>query len=343
MEMIRFEQAIFFYLLALIPLLAGLFMLAAWLSRRQLLRFAQKSLLPELAPLLSTMRPALKFTLLLAALTALILSAVNPQVGSRLEEVQAEGVDLILALDVSRSMLARDVHPNRLERSRLSAARLIDQLENDRIGIIAFAGHAITQVPLTNDHHAARMILRTLNTGSVQIQGTSIGSAIERARIAFEQAGTSKGILIIISDGENHLDDPVESARRAHAEGMVIHAIGVGSPEGAPIPLYRDGQAAGFLRDQEGQTVVSRYDRQTLENIARAGGGSFRHGGGGDLGLSAVLEDIREAERTQYDRMRFSEYESRFHWFAALALILLCIECLIPGRKTQWLNQWNLL
>lgn len=339
--MIRFEQAAFFYLLALIPLLTGLFVLANILSRRLLLRFAQKSLMPDLAPRLSAALPAMKFALLMAALIALIFSAVNPQVGSRLEEAQAEGVDLILALDVSRSMLARDVHPNRLERSRLSAGRLIDQLENDRIGIIAFAGHAITQVPLTHDHHAARMILRTLNTGSVQVQGTSIGSAIERARIAFEQAGTNNGILIIVSDGENHLDDPVESAHKAHAEGMVIHTIGVGSPEGAPIPLYQNGQVSGFLRDQEGQTVVSRYDRQTLENIARAGGGSFRHGGGGDLGLSAVLEEIRGAEKTLYDRMRFSEYESRFHWFAALALILLCIECLIPGRKIQWIIQWN--
>jgi Ca-activated chloride channel homolog len=337
-----FEHTSFFYLFLLIPVLAGFFVLSRYLRSKALQRFGDLQLTNSLMPRKSENRPWVKFILLMLALSCLIMAAVNPMMGSRLQEAKQEGVDIIIALDVSRSMLAEDIQPNRLERAKLAVARLVDRLEQDRAGLIIFAGHAITQVPLTSDHHALRMILRTVNTNSVQVQGTAIGTAIERAGMAFRNEQGKSRILIIISDGENHLDDPVEAARQAKSEGIVIHTVGIGTPEGAPIPVYRNGQLSGFLRDQDGNTVVSRYDRASLEQIAHVTGGLFRHGAGADLGLNAILNEIRAAEKDTFERVVFTDYESRYHYFVALALAFLLAELLIANRKNKWMDKIRL-
>lgn len=337
-----FEHTTFFWLFLLIPLLAGSFILSRYLRRKSLQRFGEKLITSGLMPRKSDKRPWVKFILILMAVSLLIMAAVNPMLGSKLQEARQEGVDIIIALDVSRSMLAEDIQPNRLERAKMAVSRLVDQLEQDRVGLIIFAGHAIYQVPLTSDKHALRMILRTVNHNSVQRQGTAIGSAIERAGVAFRNEQGKSKFLIIISDGENHMDKPLESAGLAQSEGIVIHTIGLGSPEGAPVPLYRNDQLSGFLRDKNDNTVISRYDRATLEQIAQATGGLFRHGAGADIGLNAILEEIRAAEQETFETLVFSEYESRYHYFVALALVLLLAELLLAGRKNKWTDKIRL-
>jgi len=342
MEILRFENPQYFYLFALIPVLLGMFWFSWHFRKRALRRFGQEKVLKVLMPWRSVRRPWFRFALLLIAFSMLILALANPLVGSRMQEAKHEGIDVMIALDVSRSMLAEDIRPNRLERAKMAVSRLIDRLENDRVGIVVFAGNAITQVPITTDHSAAKMMLRTVSTNSVNVQGTAIGSAIERAMASFQGDDLKNKVIIIVSDGENHIDDPVVQARLAAQAGVIIHTVGIGTQAGAPIPVYRNNQLSGFLRDNEGNTVVSRYDEATLRAIAEATGGVFRHGTGADLGLNSILDEIRKMEKDTFEVVVFADYQSRYHYFVALALLFLVLEIFIFERKNKWLEKINL-
>ncbi len=337
--MIRFEHPELFYLFLLIPLLGLVFLLSRYLRKRNLKAFGQDSLVRSMSPLLSDKRPYIKFLLVLTALSAIIIAAVSPQTGSRMEEVHVKGADVIVALDVSRSMLAQDARPNRLERAKLAVNRLIDQLEQDRIGIVLFAGSAQLQVPLTSDHHTAKMILRTVNINSVPVQGTAIERAIQRSLLAFQDDQMHNKTIIIISDGESHEDEPLQAAKRAAEKGVVIHTIGIGSRTGAPIPIEENGNITGYLRDQQGNTVISRYNEPLLTEIAEITGGVFRHGTGTDLGLDEILEQIRTLEQEEHETFLFADYESRFQIFVALALLLLATELIILERKNKYMSK----
>ncbi len=342
MDILRFENPQYFYLFTLIPVLLGLFWLS-WHFRKQALnRFGQQKVFKVIMPWRSVRRPWLRFTLILMAFSMLIVAAANPLVGSRMQEAKREGVDLIIALDVSRSMLAQDIRPNRLERARMAVSRLIDRLENDRIGIVLFAGSSITQVPITTDHSAAKMMLRTASPESVPLQGTAIGGAIERAMASFQGEDLKNKVIIIVSDGENHIDDPVAAAKLAAEAGVIIHTVGIGTHAGAPVPVYNNNQLTGFLRDNEGNTVVSRYDEATLRQIAQATGGVFRHSTEADLGLNRILDEIRKMEQETFEVMVFADYQSRFHYFVTLALLFLVFEIFIFERKNKWLEKINL-
>ena len=272
----------------------------------------------------------------------LVLALANPLIGSRMQEAKREGIDVIVALDVSRSMLAEDIRPNRMERAKMAISRLIDRLENDRVGLVIFAGNAITQVPVTSDLSAAKMMLRTVNTNSVLVQGTALGSAIERAMSSFSGEKLENKVIIIISDGENHLDDPVEQAKLASEQGVVIHTVGIGTGAGAPIPVFQGQQLSGFLRDNQGNTVVSRFDETTLRGIAEATGGVFRYGTGADMGLNGILDEIKKVEKDTFETIVFADYQSRYHYFVALALFFLVLEIFIFERKNKWLDKINL-
>lgn len=337
--MLKFENQLYFYLFFLLPVLLGLFLIARYQMKRRIKKIGDAGLLGKLMPMRSFRRPWLKLTLLMLAICSVILAIINPQIGFRTEEVKRDGIDMVIALDVSRSMLAEDVRPNRMERSRLAVSRFIDRLENDRVGLVLFAGTAVTQVPVTADHQAAKMILRTANTNSIQLQGTAISGAIERAVASFSGQDMRNKVIVIVSDGENHMDDPAAAARQAHQQGIVIHTIGVGTQQGAPIPVYRNNQIFGFLRDNTGNTVMSRFDEATLRAIAQAGGGSFHTGTGPDLGLNKVLQEIRQMEAQEYEVQLYSAFESRFHYFVALALIFLLLELLIFERKNWWVER----
>lgn len=342
MDVLRFENQEFFYLFLTIPLLLFLFWMARWRKARKLYRLGQHALITRMLPMQSRVRPWVKTSMFLLAISFLVMAAVNPQIGYSTEEVKLEGVDIVVALDVSRSMLAEDIRPNRMERAKMAVSRLIDQLENDRVGIVIFAGSAVTQVPVTSDKEAAKMILRTVNTNSIQIQGTAIGSALERSIASFSPNQDKSRVIILVSDGENHQDDPLPVAARAAEMGITIHTVGIGTSQGAPIPVYRNNQLSGFLRDAQGNTVISRFDEPMLRAIAQKGNGTFQTGAGADLGLNKILENIREMEQEQFESTRFAEYESRFHYFVALALILLLWETLVFERKNKWLQKIKL-
>lgn len=342
MDILRFENPQYFYLFSLIPAFLGLFWLSWYFRKRALRRFGQQKVFKILMPWRSVRRPWLRFILQLMAFSMLILAAANPMVGSRMKEAKRQGVDIIIALDVSRSMLAQDIRPNRLERAKMAVSRLIDRLENDRVGIVLFAGSSITQVPITTDHSAAKMMLRMATPESVPMQGTAIGSAIERAMASFQGEDLKNKVIIIVSDGENHIDDPVATAKLAAEAGVIIHTVGIGTQAGAPIPIHNNNQLAGFLRDNEGNTVVSRYDEATLRQIAQATGGVFRHGSGADLGLNSILEEIKNMEKETFEVLVFADYQSRFHYFVALALLFLVFEIFIFERKNKWLEKINL-
>lgn len=342
MDMIRLEHPEYMYFFLVIPFLAGIYLLARFARRRALKSFGRQDIVTQLMPWASSSRPLIRFILVLLAITMIIMAAINPQIGSKLQEATHEGIDIIVAIDVSTSMLAEDIRPNRIERAKLAVSRLIDRLEGDRIGIVVFAGNAITQVPLTSDHQAASMMLRTISTNSVNEQGTAIGAAIERAVAAFSEEDLSNKVLIIISDGENHQDDPVAAASEAGRKGLTIHTIGIGTPEGAPIPVYSNKQLTGFMRDNQGNTIVSRFDEQTLRQIALSANGTFQEGRGADMGLSQILTEIKSLDKQAYESMVFADYESRFHYFTAIALILLLLELLIYERKNKWLRKIKL-
>ncbi|HSV87192.1 MAG TPA: VWA domain-containing protein [Bacteroidales bacterium] len=342
MELVKFENPQYFYLFALLPVIIGLFVLTWYFRIRALRKFGRSETLPLLMPYRSVRRPWFRFGLVVLAISSLFLAMANPQVGSRMEEAKREGVDIMIVFDVSRSMLAEDIRPNRLERSRLAVLRLIDQLGQDRIGMVVFAGTAITQVPITSDHTAAKMLLRTVGVHTVSVQGTDISAAIERAKMAFREEDLENNAIIIVSDGENHLNDPVETAKLAAERGIVIHTVGIGTREGAPIPVFENGQRQGFFRDRQGRTVITRYNEAVMKSIAETTGGVFRHGTGADLGLGEILNEIRQMEQETFEAVVFTDYQSRFTIFVAMALAFLFLEIMVFERKNKWLHKIKL-
>lgn len=334
--MFEFAHTDYLWALWLIPLMTVIFVISRYYRRKAVSEFGHPELVRSLMPMVSNQRPLFKFILLLLSLTFIILALAGPRFGSRLEEVRREGVEIIIALDVSNSMLAEDIRPNRLERSKMEISRLIGNLRNDRIGLIVFAGDAFVQVPVTADYGAARMLLDYVSTDIVPVQGTAIGRAIELASASFTQNTDAGRVLIIISDGENHEDDPVRSAALASENGLTIHTIGIGRPEGAPVPL--SGGRSRFLTDQEGSTVLTRLDETTLRSIAQAGNGNYIRAGSSGTGLDLIMEEIDRMNKEEFEEMVYTEYEERFRYMAAIALFLLFLDFMILERKNRWLS-----
>ena len=331
--MIRFAHTEYFYLLLLIPVFIGLYL--AWNSWRKkaLKRFGDIKVIQVMMPRYSSTKPMTKFIILLIAFIFFVVGIADPQVGSRLEKVKREGIDLFLVLDVSNSMLAEDIKPDRLDRAKMAISRLIDKLQGDRIGIVVFAGHAYKQLPLTTDYSAAKLFLSAVDTKIVPSQGTAIGEAINMAVTSFDDTQHNKAI-VVITDGENHEDDAVSAAKAATEKGIKVFTIGMGLPEGAPIPLFdRNGNRLGFKKDRQGKTVVTKLDEDMLRKIAAAGEGSYVRANNATTGLSKVLGDINQIQKEEIETRQFTDYEDRFQIFLALALILLFSELLIANRR----------
>ncbi len=339
--MFEFAHTEDLWFLWIIPVMLILFIILRYKRKKIFRRFGDPDLVSTLVPLVSSQRPVLKFILLLTSLVFIVLTLAGPRFGSRLEEVKREGVEIIIALDVSNSMNAEDIRPNRLENSKLAISRLISNLRNDRIGLIVFAGDAYVQVPITIDYTAARMILENVSTDIIPVQGTAIGRAIELATRSFTPDSPASRALIIISDGEDHEDDPVKAAAAAREMGITIHTIGIGRPEGAPIPVSGGGQSR-FLTDEEGNTVITRLDEPTLRAIASAGEGMYIRAGSSGTGLDVIMDEIDKMEKAGFEEMVYTEFEERFQYMAALALLLLIIDFLILERKNRWLNSIKL-
>ncbi len=340
--MFRFEHIDYLYLLLLIPFFSLLFILYRIWQAKAIKKFGDPELVRHLMPLTSYKKGLLKFFLLMMSLVALVFGLANPQVGSKLEKVQRKGADLVIALDVSNSMLAQDIRPDRLTRAVQGISKLIDRLEGDRIGIVVFAGKAYVQLPITTDYAAAKLFLSTISTRMVPSQGTAIGDAIELSAGSFRQDDRSKAI-IIITDGENHEGDAISAAQNAAGAGIKLFTIGMGSPDGTPIPVYDDyGRQTGYKADRNGQTVVSRLDETTLQQIASAGNGIYVRASTGQDGLGKILEEINALEKQEIETKMFSEYEGRFQYFLAISLIFLLLEFLIPERKSRWTDKIKL-
>jgi len=340
--MIRFAHSEYLYALAILPVLLLLFLWVVRLRRRALESFGNPALLRQLMPAQSGYKRTLKFLLLVAAMAFLTLGIANPQIGTKMEEVKRAGVDIMIALDVSNSMKAEDIKPNRLESAKQEISRMIDQLQNDRIGIIVFGGDSYLQLPLTTDYSAARLILSAIDVDVVPIPGTAIGSAIRLAMKSFVAGEQKHKAIILITDGENHEDDAIAAAKEAHEEGAIIHTIGMGSPEGGPIPIYQNSVQVGYKKDENGTAVVTKLDEQALLQIADAGGGKFIRATNQQSELDAVLKEIESMEKKEFGAKIFTEYEDRFQYFLAAALLLIVVELLLSERKSSILMKWSL-
>ncbi len=338
--MIRFGSPEYAPLFLLLLPLAGLYVWSWLHSRAALRRVASEALHPILMPERSRVRPWIRLVLMLGATAFLILALMNPLVGSRYEKVRLTGVDLMVALDVSASMNAQDILPSRIVTAKKELAALIQRLTGDRIGLIVFAGESYTQVPLTTDYNAALLLADIVTVGSAPRPGTAIGSAIDLARESFKTSQGKGKALIIISDGENHEDDPVDAAKSAASEGIVTHCIGMGSPEGTGIPLVEDGRQTGMKRDEDGKPVTSRLDEETLKEIAAAGGGTYTRAENGRDNLAVVFERIGKMQKNEYGVKQFTAFESRFQYPLALAVLLLCTEFLLSRRRNPFLSRF---
>lgn len=339
----KFERPEALYLLLIIPLVLGFFMFARYQRRQAMRSFADLAMFKTIMPFESFTRPWIKITLLLSALTMLIIGIANPQTGSRMEEVKREGIDVFIALDVSNSMLAEDIQPNRLERSRQAINRLIDKLTGDRIGIIVFAGKAYMQLPLTTDYNAARLFVSTINTGMVPSQGTAIGEAIRMAVASFDEEVSRNKAIIIISDGEDHEDQAIKAAQEASAKGITVYTIGMGLAEGAPIPLYNQyGKNIGFKKDRNQNTVVTKLNEGLLQEVASAGNGAYVRANNIRSGLETIFAEINKIAKSEIETRIFTDYENRFPLFLGFAILFLFIEVFIALRKTVWESKINL-
>ena len=325
----------------LLPVLALIFAAVFSQRKKALKRFGNPEVIGPLMPAVSFSRPVLKSLLVLLALASLIFGIARPQFGSKLREIKREGVEIIIALDVSNSMMAEDIQPNRLERAKQAIARLVDRLVNDKIGLIVFAGDAYTQIPITTDYVSAKLFLTSISTDIVPKQGTAIGSAIELGMKSFTQQEETSKALIIITDGENHEDDAVQAAQQAAEKGIKVHAIGIGLPQGAPIPVYAGGQKT-YRKDNQGETVISKLDETMLRRIAAAGEGVYIRSTDTRVGLDKLFDEINKMEKQEMESKIYSDYDERFQYVFGISLFFLLLDFFVLDRKNRWLSKIKL-
>ena len=334
MQLFRFANPDFLYLLLLLPVIAVLWALRTAWRKKALQKLGNTILLLQLMPEYSASRSVIKLVLRLMALASVIIMLARPQFGSRLEEVRRQGVEVIIALDVSNSMLAEDIQPDRLTRAKQALSRLIDNLENDKIGLIVFAGDAYTQIPITTDYISAKMFLSTIGPDMVPKQGTAIGAAINLGMRSFTPGEDKSKAMIIITDGENHEDDPVAKAEEASKAGIVIHTIGIGSSQGVPVPFFTGGRR-DYLKDNDGNTVITRLDEEILKKIAINAGGTYVRASSSNLGLDEIFGEIRQMKKQELESKMYTEYNDQFQIFAVLALVFLLTDFIIMDRKNR--------
>lgn len=340
--MFRFANVEWLYVLAVVPLLLLLYFVAVRRRKKALERFGDNALLAELMPDVSLSRRFWKLVLSAIALALVVIGVANPQIGSKYEEVKREGFELMIALDISNSMMAEDLQPNRLERAKQSISKLVDELKGDKIGIVVFAGDAYVQLPLTVDYAAAKLFLSTIDTDIIPTQGTAIGKAIKLSLNSYGEQPAKNRAIIVITDGENHEDDAVQAAKTAKDMGVLVHTIGIGSAQGTPIPLYVNGRKSGFRKDRDGNPVVTKLDEQRLHEIADAGGGIYIKATNAMSALKVLFDELNKMEKSEFGSKMFTDYEDRFQYFIAAGLLLLVIELFLSERKSVWFRDVNI-
>ena len=343
MENYFLEEKIYFWGLVLIPALLLVYLINAYWKRQAQKKFAQSELLHKLAPNKSVFKPLLKLIVATVILAFLSVALVNPKMGNKTEKIKREGVDLVFAMDVSKSMLAEDIAPNRLEKSQQLVSQIINKLTGDRIGIIAYAGSAFPQLPITTDYSSGKMFLKALNTDMVSSQGTAIGDAINLAKTYFNDIEQTNRVLVLISDGEDHeTGDAADIAEKAKEEGITIISIGVGSEKGGPIPLKRNGIVQSYKKDKSGETVITRLNRENLETIAKNANGSYIDGSNTKKAVDQLSTLLRQMNKKEFEAKQVSSYKDQFQWFLGAALLFLLLDILLLERRTLWVQQLNL-
>lgn len=328
--MVYLAQSQYLLLLLIVPLLFVAYALYLRARRKRLARFGSPELVSQLMPDASTGKGWLKISLLAAAWFFFVIGLARPQLGARLKEHQSQGVEVMVALDVSNSMLAEDYSPNRLERSKLAISRLVDKLQGDRIGLVVFAGEAFVQLPITADYVSAKVFLKSIDTESVPIQGTALSEALMASARSFSTQSERSRAIILISDGEDHEGEAIEAARAIAEQGIRIYCIGVGSPQGKPIP-----KNGSLLKDASGEIVVTRLNEEILQEIAGAGNGKYVRAGVAEFGLNPIIDDIRTLDKEQFNSVVFEDFDEQFMYFFAIALFFLILELLVSDTKAR--------
>lgn len=341
--MYQLEEKIWFWVLAVIPLIFLVFLVIQIWKHKKQRKFANAATLKKLSPNQSLFKSFLKVSVLSLAFACIALALVNPKIGTKLETVRSEGVDIVFAVDVSKSMLAEDVAPNRLDKAKQLVTQIINNLVSDRVGIIAYAGKAYPQLPITTDYAAAKMFLQSMNTDMLSSQGTAINEAITLATTFFDDEEQTNRILVIISDGEDHSNVATDAAEEAAALGIRIFTIGVGDVKGGPIPIKnQNGIVLSYKKDSEGETVITRLDEETLINIAKSANGAYINGKNTSDVVAEIKDVLSKMDKKEFEAKQFADFKDQFQWFLAAGIFLLFLDVFFLERKTAWLKRLNL-
>ena len=339
--MYQIEEPTYFYYLAIIPTIVVVFLLTFWWKKRTQKRFTDNVLLEKLAPNTSTFKSVLKMIFLVIGVGFLVISLVNPKMGTKLKTVKREGVDVVFALDVSKSMLAEDIAPNRLEKAKQIISKIIDKLGSDRVGIIIYAGNSYPLLPITTDHAAAKMFLQNANPDMVSSQGTAINEALNLAKTYYNNDEQTNRFLIIISDGEDHQEDTKQVAQNMSKEGIKVYTIGVGTEKGGPIPMKVSGSLIGYKK-HKGETVITKRKADVLEAIANAASGRYIDGNKTEKPVDFIEELIANAQKSEFETKQFSDYKDQFQWFIGLGIFFLLVDIFFLDKKTKWIKKIDL-
>lgn len=340
--MYEFDEKIYLYFLGVIPIIALLFLFNFYWKTKKQREFGDLELVKKLSPEKSSFKSILKMAVLLFGLVGLIMGLVNPKIGTKLETVKREGIDVVFAIDVSKSMLAEDVAPNRLDKSKQLVSQIINQLGSDRIGIVAYAGSAFPILPITTDYGVAKMYLQSMNTDMVSSQGTSLEEAIKLSTNYFDKGNATNKLIVLISDGEDHsegFEGAIEEAKKVKAK---IITIGVGTEKGGPIPLKRNGIVENFKRDRNDEVVITKLNTVALKQIGKETKGGYIYGGNTKEVLAYIKNALDNIEKTEFETTQVADYQSQFQWFLGFAFLLLFLDIFLLERKTNWINKLNL-
>lgn len=336
------DEKIYLYLLFILPLLVLLFLYNQYWKRKKQHEFGDLELIKKLSPEKSIFKPVLKLVVLILALIGIILGLVNPKMGTKMETVKREGIDIVFAMDVSKSMLAEDVAPNRLDKSKQIVSQIINQLGNDRIGIVAYAGSAFPVLPITTDYGVAKMFLQSTNTDMVSSRGTSLDEAINLSATYFDDKSKTSKLLILISDGEDHSEGAESAAEEANKLGIKIITIGIGTEKGSTIPLKRNGIVESFQRDNNNEVVVTKLNPESLTTIANATKGGYINGNDTKKVVEYIKNTLNTIQKTEFESTQMADFQSQFQWFLGFAFILLFLDVFFLERKTNWVKKLNL-
>ena len=340
--MYELDEKKYLSLLLIVPILVLLFLFNQYWKRKKQREFGDLEMIQKLSPEKSVFKSVLKFTVLILAFGFLVIGLVNPKIGTKSETVKREGIDIVFAVDVSKSMLCEDVAPSRLEKSKQIVSQIINQLVGDRIGIVAYAGSAFPVLPITTDYGVAKMFLQSMNPSMVSSQGTSLDEAIKLSSTYFDDDKKTSKLLILISDGEDHSEGAIDAAEEASKLGLKIITIGIGTAKGGPIPLKENGRVLSFKRDQNNAVVVTKLNEESLKIISKNTKGGYVNGNNTKEVLEYVKNALDNIEKTEFEAQQFTDYNSQFQWFLGIAFFLLLLDVFFLERKTKWLKKLNL-